>query len=147
MYSVKWMIILLCWHEVVMDRSYVDKSRLSALSFMDQSEVCVTICPIDAPCGQQLVIFEDKLWYKLEFLRGTTVQITANGTDLVFLLFAALISTILSGFNVVGHGPLASFVVCPRSVLMIKRSPVLLVQSILFFAFYFILLLFLHVPQ
>ena len=77
------------------------------------------------------LIFE--LWYKLQFLRGTTVQITANGTDLVFLLFAALLSTILSGFDVVCHGPLVSFVVCPRSVLMIKRSPVLLVQSILFF--------------
>ena len=121
-----------------MDKSYVDKSRLSA-SWTSLRYVLKSV---------RLMLLVNhtasflKTKFVINFLTGTPVQITANGTDLVFLLFAALISTILYGFNVVGSGSLASFVVCPRSILMIKRSPVLLVQSILFFAFYFILQLF-----
>ena len=67
------------------------------------------------------------------------MQFTGNDTDLGFLVFFALITTqvsnffSLSGFDVVGQGPLASFLACSRNILMIKRSPVCLFNRYCYF--------------
>ena len=90
---------------------------------MDQSKVCVTICPIDAPCEPHSFIFENYVCYSL-FNRHSSADYSKWHWPGIF--FLRLLPQTLQGFPCVldsmllATGCLLVFFVCPRNILMIN---------------------------